>query len=106
MTTESSDTQLASLRRFMREGDYHAALKLAAGWPRLGEHKDAIERAWAALNHANFYREIGKDPDALVQEGLQAIRERYNIIEQTHEWKTVRASVAEDTSTNRFIYRN
>lgn len=75
------DTQLSKLKALMAQGDYRAALKLAAGWPRLGAHKAPIERAWAALTNPEFYREIGKDPEALVAAGVAAIRERYGIPE-------------------------
>jgi hypothetical protein len=70
-------TKLEQLRNFMREGDHRAALKLAAGWSRLGEARDAIQRGWAALTNPDFYREIGKDPDELIRLGIEAIRKQY-----------------------------
>lgn len=72
-------TQLARLKALMAAGDYRAALKLAAGWAQLGNHKAPIERGWAAILNPNFYREIGKDPDVLVAAGVAALRERYGI---------------------------
>ena len=76
------ETQLARLKALMAAGDYRAALKLAAGWPRLGAHKAPIERGWAALTNPKFYEEIGKNPDTLVAAGIAAIRERYDIPEE------------------------
>jgi len=70
-------TKLEQLRQYMRAGDYHQALKLAAGWQRLGPARDDIQRAWAALNHPEFYREIGQDPDRLVAAGIAAMTARY-----------------------------
>ena len=62
----------------MRGGDYRAALRVAARFPRLGEHRDAIVRGWQALQTPEFYREIGRDPEALVASGVAALQERYS----------------------------
>ena len=73
------ETQISKLRAYMAAGDHRAALKLAAGWGRLGDHKAPITRGWAALQSPQFYTDIGQDPDALVAAGLDAIRQRYGI---------------------------
>jgi hypothetical protein len=79
------ETKLSRLKRLMSCGDYRSALRLAAGWPRLGEHKEAIQRGWAALSNPDFYRQIGQDPDRLVEVGLAAIRTRYGLAERENE---------------------
>lgn len=71
-------TKLNMLLNYMQQGDHRRALKLAASFPRLGEHKDAIQRGWAAASRPDFYKQINRDPDALVADGVEAIRERYN----------------------------
>ena len=53
------------------------ALRLAAKLPRLGAHRDAIRRGWEALQRPAFYEQLGRDPDALVLAGVEALRERY-----------------------------
>lgn len=73
------ETKLAKLKRFMAAGQHREALRLAASWPRLGDHKAAIERGRAAAVHPEFYRQIGQDPNTLVAVGIAAIRERYGI---------------------------
>lgn len=70
-------TKLAGLKALMMAGDHGPALKLAASFPRLGDHKAAIQQGWAAWSAPSFYRELGKDPDTLVRAGLTAILERY-----------------------------
>lgn len=60
-------------------GEYRKALKLAAGWPRLGKHRDAIQAGWAAISNPSVYREMGKDPDTMYAEALAAIAERYDL---------------------------
>lgn len=70
-------TKHADLLEMMDRGDWRAALKLAAGFPVLGEQKVAIERGWEALVRPELYRQMGQDPDALVRAGIEALKERY-----------------------------
>jgi len=72
-------TAAAQLRELWEAGEYRKALKLAAGWPRLGGYADAIRAGWSAANNPRMYRELGKDPEALVAEGLRAISARYGL---------------------------
>lgn len=79
-------TKLHQLKVFMAAGDYRAALHLAASWGKRGlgsgPEADAITQAWAAMANRSFYKQLGKDPDALVRAGLAAIRSRYGIVEE------------------------
>ena len=72
-------TALQKLTAHVTTGDWRAALKLAASWPQLGTHRDAIQQGWAALRNPDFYRELGKDPEQLVAAGQAAIKERYGL---------------------------
>ena len=72
-------TKIAQLRAMAAAGDWPAALRLAAKFPRLGEHGPAIKRAHEAIAHPAFWRHIGKDPEALVLAGIEALRERYGL---------------------------
>ena len=72
-------TKLEQLKTLMRAGDHHRALKLAAGWSRLGEARDDIQRGWAAKSNPDFYRGIGQDPDELVRLGVAAIQTKYMV---------------------------
>ena len=65
------------LRRHMGAGDWPAAIKLAAKFPRLGKHKADITRAKDAILHPGFYRQLGRDPLALVEAGKAALISRY-----------------------------
>ena len=67
------------LRQLWDAGEYRKALKLAASWPRLGEHADAIRGGWAATSNPNFYAQLGHDPDADYAAGLAAVAARYNL---------------------------
>lgn len=70
-------TKLSRLLEFMAAENWHEALRLAAKFPQLGEHKAAITRAWNAIQSPQFYREIGQDPDSLIAAGVAALKERY-----------------------------
>ena len=73
------ETALDRLKALWADGEYRKAIKLAASWPRLGEHKAAIERGWAAASNPAFYRQLRKDPVALYHKGLVAVAARYHL---------------------------
>lgn len=70
-------TKLAKLKELYASGDLIGALRIAARFPQLGDEKEAITRAWAAVGNPAFYRELGQDPDALLHLGIDALRRRY-----------------------------
>lgn len=72
-------TKLAQLKACMAAGDEIGALRIAAKFPTLGEHRERIQRAWSAFNKPEFYRGMGYDPATLIADGIAAIRERYSI---------------------------
>lgn len=65
------------LRSLMAAGDWPAALSLAASFPQLGQERAAIVRGHEAHVHPRFYRQLGHDPEALVQKGIAALRSKY-----------------------------
>ena len=70
-------TKLSKLKAAMSAQDWPAALRIAARFPRLGEHKEPISRAWAAWSNRAFYEQMGHDVDALVTVGVNALKSRY-----------------------------
>lgn len=73
------ETKLSKLKAAFASGDFIGALRIAARFPQLGAEKVAIQTAWAAHQNPDFYREIGKDPEALLSAGIEAIRARYSL---------------------------
>lgn len=65
------------LRSYMAAGDWRAALKLAASWPQLGEHREAIQRGWEAYARPDFQLQLGRNPTQLIAEGKAALVARY-----------------------------
>jgi hypothetical protein len=71
------ETKLSKLKKYMAEGNHHAALRLAATFFELGKHREAITRAWAAMVNTSLYLQMGECPTELIQAGINAINERY-----------------------------
>ena len=70
-------TTVEKIRAALDAEDGVGALRLAKGMVRLGIQKDAIERGWAAHTNPDFYRSLHCNPDALVSQGIAAVRERF-----------------------------
>jgi len=73
------ETKLSKLKTAWLSGDRVGALRIAAAFPRLGAEKRAITQAWAALQNPGFYRQIGKDPEELIDDGMQAMVLKYEL---------------------------
>lgn len=73
------DTKITRLRAAFSAGNIPAALRIAAKFPRLGDHAGPITRAWAAYSNPDFYRQIGQDPEALIVAGADALRDKYKL---------------------------
>ena len=73
------ETKLSKVKAAMTDGDWEQALKLAAKFPILGEHKQAITKAADAIKHPNFYKQTGRDIPALIEAGKSALIERYGL---------------------------
>lgn len=66
-----------ALRAAMDAENWHEALRIAAKFPILGQHKEAIQRGWQALQRPDFYLAIGQEPAELITDGVRALQERY-----------------------------
>lgn len=73
------ETKLSKLKAAAEQGNWQEALRIAARFPRLGAHGPAIKRAHEAHTNGHFYRQIGKDPEVLIQSGIDALKERYSL---------------------------
>jgi hypothetical protein len=71
------EKKIDQLRAMMDAGDWPAAIKFAARFPRLGEHEKPIRQASSAMLSPGMYRGMGKDPDALIEAGKRALIDRY-----------------------------
>jgi hypothetical protein len=71
------DRKIDKLIALMKAGEWHAAIKFAAKFPRLENERDAILSASSALLSPSLYRGMGKDVDAIVAHGIDALQRRY-----------------------------
>jgi len=66
-----------TVKKHMKRGEWKKALRLAASFGRLKEHKDAIQKAHSALLNADFYKSMGYNVDELFQNGIKALKALY-----------------------------
>jgi hypothetical protein len=62
-------TKISKLRE-SAAGKWTEALRMAARFPRLGDERTAILRAWNAHLRPEFYRQLRQDPEAVVAAGI------------------------------------
>lgn len=61
----------------MNAEDWLEAIRLAAKFPRLGMQEKTIMRAHEAITRPAFQRQLGRDPEQLIDAGKAALIERY-----------------------------
>lgn len=70
-------TKASQVRDFMAAGQWPEAIRLAASFPRLDKHREAILDARAAYTNPRFMQQIGKDVEVLKSAGHLALQERF-----------------------------
>lgn len=73
------ETKLSIVKRHMGAGEWQVAIRIAARFPRLGEHRDAILGAHGAYTNPRFFAQLGKDIDAMKAAGRQALIDRFGL---------------------------
>lgn len=71
------ETKLSKVKNLYMAGDFRGALRLAAKFGDLGAHRKAILEAHESYHSAAFYKQLGRDIDALQIAGRNALAERY-----------------------------
>ena len=71
------DTKLSAVTAAMDAGDWQRAIALAAKFPRLGAHRNAILDAHGAYTNPRFLTQIGRDVGACIEAGKEALRTAY-----------------------------
>lgn len=70
-------TKIEQLRRMIDQGNLDDAIRFAGKFPMLGNDRRAITRAREALIRPEFFLQLGRDVDGIIQEGREAILRRY-----------------------------
>ena len=75
------ETKINQVRQLMGEQNYRAAMRIAKGFTRTisPDEKAQITRAFECFNNAEFYRSVGKDPDAEICKGIDIMKRVYAI---------------------------
>lgn len=61
----------------MKLEDWKKALSIAAKFHDLGVYKADIVRAHECIHYPDFYKQLGKNPEKLIQKGITALKIRY-----------------------------
>ena len=71
------ETKLQTLKNAAACGDWQKAFSIAARFPRLGAHRDAILDAHMAFTNPRFLAQVRRDPAACIEAGKEALRTAY-----------------------------
>ena len=71
------ETKLSAVQAAMQADDWRLAIRLAARFPRLGDHRNAILDAHGAYTNPRFAAQLGRDVEALKTLGRDALVARY-----------------------------
>jgi hypothetical protein len=72
-------TKLSKLVAAANAGDWAGALRIAAKFPELGEYKAVIHLAHQCAWNPAFYRQLGRDPETCIADGIAALKARYKL---------------------------
>ena len=73
------DTKLSAVTAAMDAGDWQRAIALAAKFPRLGAHRNAVLDAHSAYTNPRFLTQIGRDVGACIEGGKLALIAAYGL---------------------------
>jgi len=73
----SPKSNLETMRELIAKEDWTTAFRIASSFKNLGAQKARITRAWEVIQRPDFYRQIRKDPEAIIADGIAALRERF-----------------------------
>jgi hypothetical protein len=66
-------TKSSTVREHITANRWQNAIRIVARFPRLGEHRSAILDAHGAYTNPRFFSQLGKDLEALKQNGISAL---------------------------------
>jgi hypothetical protein len=75
--TTAPQSKASLVREHMATGRWAEAVRLAASFPRLDKHRDAILDARTAYTNPRWLSQLGIDPEAAKEAGHAALRERF-----------------------------
>jgi hypothetical protein len=73
------ETKLQTLKTAAAAGDWQKAFSIAARFPRLGAHRNAVLDAHSAYTNPRFLVQIGRDVNACIDAGKSALIAAYRL---------------------------
>lgn len=67
------------VKEHMTAGRWQEAIRIAARFPRLDQHRGAILDAHGAYTNPGFYAQLGKDIEAMKDAGRVALLDRFGL---------------------------
>ena len=67
------------LRDAWLSGDQIGALRIAARFFDRSQDTKAFKRGMSAYNNPDFYRQLGKEPEHIVRDALEALGRRFGL---------------------------
>jgi hypothetical protein len=71
------ETKISKLKKLMAKDDWRRALSMASKFPRLGAHKNDIQRGHQAYVNPGSYEQLGFNISVLKDKGRDALIARY-----------------------------
>lgn len=72
-------TKLDQLRAAWMRGDRIGALRIASRFHDRSDATKAFQRGWQGYQQPAFFRQLGKDPDALTAEALRVLAAKFRL---------------------------
>jgi hypothetical protein len=66
-------------------GNHVEAMRIAKDSSYGGSLLPSIQRGWSAMQNPSFYRQLGRDPQQLVVDGLDAVADVYGLSKMIHD---------------------
>ena len=72
-------SKLDQIREHWAAGDKIAALRIASRFFDRSAETKTFQRGWDAHRNPSFFRQIGKDPDAMTAEALRVMADKFKL---------------------------
>lgn len=71
------ESKTSKIKNHIEAGDYKKAISIASKFFDKSDRTKLYKQAQSAINNPSFYRQIGKDPDAIINEAIKTLSLEY-----------------------------
>ena len=72
-------SKTGKIREAWAKGDKISALRIASRFFDRSPETQAFKRGWDAATNPRFYRQIGRDPEALTRDAIDALARKFSL---------------------------